>query len=152
MKIRRVIQKLIPPKELRKLSLRYLHSYRLLITKHQDLNNTTQKGQLSERMAEKHLKRNGLITMVTNYVSPFGEIDLIMKENKTLVFIEVRSLSSLKHGHPLETINLKKQQRIIKTAQCFLQENSQYKNQYCRFDAISLDKNQNIIWIKHAFC
>jgi len=86
-----------------------------------------------------------------NFYCRFGEIDLIMQDHQTIVFIEVRSRASVIHGHPLESISQKKQQKIIKTAHVFLIQHPQFSTHYLRFDCVSLLAHQHINWIKNAF-
>ena len=108
------------------------------------------KGKKAEQQAERYLHQKGLKTVCRNFHSPRGEIDLIMTEGNTLVFIEVRSKRSCRFGHPLETINNIKQNRIITTAHWFLTQHTVFKKNPSRFDAISLIQNK-IHWVQNAF-
>jgi putative endonuclease len=89
-----------------------------------------------------------------NYHCRFGEIDLIMTEAKTLVFVEVKLRSNNQFGGAAASITPQKQKNIILTAQHYLQRH--VKNQIqtaCRFDAILMDKTNinGIEWIRNAF-
>ena len=108
------------------------------------------KGKKAEQRAEHYLHKKGLKTVCRNFHSPRDEIDLIMTEGNTLVFIEVRSKQSSHFGHPLETINYMKQARIITTAHWFLTQHTVFRKAPCRFDAISLIRNE-IRWVQNAF-
>lgn len=102
----------------------------------------------------KYLKNKGLKFIDKNYLTKLGEIDLIMLDNEILVFIEVRFRKNTLFGSSLDTVDFKKQQKIIKTAQLFLDEFSQYDDFSCRFDVIAIDKSlkyENISWIQEAF-
>ena len=79
----------------------------------------------------------------------YGEIDLIMEDKKTLVFVEVRYRKSAKYGSALESVNNQKQARIIHTAKHYLQQHSSKHSAY-RFDVVALTPN-NIDWVKDAF-
>ena len=88
--------------------------------------------------------------MAQNYHCRFGEIDLIMKDAKTLVFIEVRLRSNNSFGNAASSITPQKQNKLILTAQHYLQLHG---DSACRFDAILMSRAnlQNIEWIRNAF-
>ena len=104
--------------------------------------------------AEKHallfLEKQGLALICQNYYCRFGEIDLIMKNHDTLIFIEVRYRKNNDFGGALASITKRKQAKIVKTAKHYL---AQLDNEpYCRFDVIAIDEASNSPqWIKNAF-
>jgi putative endonuclease len=108
---------------------------------------STLKGQNAERQAEAFLRKKGLKLVDRNFKKPFGEIDLIMQDGNTLVFIEVRSRSTGNLASPEETIDRNKQRRIIKVAKSYLQN---YPLTPCRFDVVGI-VGQDIYWIPNAF-
>lgn len=108
-------------------------------------------GQQAEEIAYAHLRKQGLKLIQRNYRCKEGEIDLIMQECQTLVFVEVRYRSDEQYGGSIESINWQKQQRIIKTAQRYLQTHPQAQYQVCRFDVVLLASNNKITWITDAF-
>ncbi|MDH5357823.1 MAG: YraN family protein [Gammaproteobacteria bacterium] len=73
-------------------------------------------GAQAEQMALTYLEQQGLSVIDQNYHSRRAEIDLIMVDKDTLVFIEVRFRKSEKYGSALESVNYQKQTRIIRTA------------------------------------
>ena len=112
------------------------------------------KGQIAEEFALNFLKKEKLKLIAKNFYFRQGEIDLIMRDAKTLVFIEVRYRQSATYGSALESVTKQKQQRIIKTAQYFLLQNKKYQQSAIRFDVISLQKEiskATTLWIKSAF-
>lgn len=111
---------------------------------------TLQTGKKYEQLALQYLKKQGLKSITQNYHCRLGEIDLIMKENTTLVFVEVRFRRNPNYGNGIESITHSKIQRIIKTAEHYLMLYQQ-KTQCVRFDAIGIDANHKIQWIKNAF-
>jgi putative endonuclease len=113
--------------------------------------NANNSGIAAEKLAETFLKKQGLKLIANNYHCAYGEIDLIMQDKNTLVFIEVRLRTNSQFGSPGESITFKKQQKIIKTAQYYLQQHN--TQQDCRFDAVLLNKQNvaNIEWIRNAF-
>lgn len=112
-------------------------------------------GARAERHAERYLTQQGLVTRAKNYRAKPGEIDLIMAEDETLVFVEVRLRSNPHFSSAAETINYPKQQKIIRTAQHFLQQHHLTDKIACRFDVIAITKKSNhslaLEWIKNAF-
>ncbi len=107
-----------------------------------------------ESIAEEYLHKKGLKTVTKNFQCRTGEIDLIMLEKNTLVFIEVRFRQDTRYGHPLETITRAKQKKIIRAAQTYLKLTKD-SDSSCRFDAIGIhlnSKNQHSIdWVPGAF-
>lgn len=109
-----------------------------------------QRGDDAEALAAAYLEAQGLSLLQRNYHCRFGEIDLVMKQNDTIVFVEVRMRSHTAFGGAAASITASKQQKLIRTAEHFLQ---QHGNAACRFDAIlmnALDSSQ-IEWIRDAF-
>ena len=106
-------------------------------------------GSHAELIAAQFLQQNGLTLVETNYHSRFGEIDLILHDGETLVFAEVRQRSRSDFGGAAASIDLRKQHRLIITAQHYL--GSLPSIPPCRFDALLLDSAGNIEWVKNAF-
>lgn len=108
------------------------------------------QGQAAERIAAEYLTAKGLKLITSNYRSRFGEIDLIMQDGASLVFIEVRLRKNKTFGGGEESITASKQHKIVITAEYYLQ---QHGSQACRFDALLMDKadTKSITWIKNAF-
>ena len=113
--------------------------------------NENNAGLEAEKLAATFLTSQGLKLIVQNYHCRFGEIDLIMRDASSLVFIEVRLRSNKSFGSAAASITPQKQQKLILTAQYYLQQNSE-KNA-CRFDVLLMDKVDvsAINWLKNAF-
>jgi putative endonuclease len=112
------------------------------------------QGHKSERQAGKYLVRQGLKLLQRNYRTPFGEIDLIMQQKETLVFVEVRFRRSNDFGTPAETVDLRKQAKLRASAEHYLQRNKDKAQQACRFDIVAITVNQNgetFQWLQNAF-
>ena len=110
------------------------------------------KGKESEKLACTYLKKQGLIFIDKNFYCRFGEIDLIMQHQNTLVFIEVRYRKNQNFGGAKESITPKKQNKIQKTALIYMQKKGREYN--ARFDVIAISgesPNLNIEWIQNAF-
>ena len=112
-----------------------------------------QRGKLAEKAALAYLKKHGLKELACNFNSRFGEIDLIMLDKTTIVFIEVRSRANNRFMTAIETIDNRKIQKILRTSHHFLQQQSD-SFEACRFDIVTLTGNirsPRIDWIKNAF-
>ena len=107
-------------------------------------------GLEAEKLAATFLASHGLKLVTQNYHCKYGEIDLIMKDAKTLVFIEVRLRSNSQFGSAGASITPQKQQKLILTAQHYLQQHGDCQ---CRFDAILMSKADvsHIEWVRNAF-
>lgn len=107
-------------------------------------------GKVAEELAATYLQQQGLTLLTSNYRCKFGEIDLIMRDGQSLVFVEVRLRSNASFGGAASSITAQKQRKIAMTAEHYLQHHG---NQACRFDAILMDKAElrQIDWIKSAF-
>lgn len=110
-----------------------------------------QRGAQAETLAAQYLRQQGLKLLAQNYRCRFGEIDLIMQDGTTLVFIEVRLRRHADFGGAAASIDTRKQQRIIRTAQHYLAHLA--RTPPCRFDAVLMDgiENDRVQWLKNAF-
>jgi putative endonuclease len=112
------------------------------------------RGQDFEAIAERYLRKRGLQLILRNYSCRGGELDLIMQDGPTVVFIEVRFRSSQRFGGAIGSVDQKKQARIIVAANHFLMTHSQFADRACRFDVVGIHgegKAQTVDWITGAF-
>jgi len=109
------------------------------------------QGALAEQWAAHYLQKQGLKLIEQNYRGRFGEIDLIMQDGDTLVFVEVRLRRNDDFGGAAASIDIRKQQRLVRTSQQYL--SSLAIIPACRFDAVLLGDAQgkNAQWLKNAF-
>jgi len=113
-------------------------------------------GNKAEELVLDYLAKQGLNLIDQNYITKFGEIDIIMQDltSNTLVFVEVRYRKDNKFSSAIETVDTHKQNKIIKSAKLFLQKHSEYQQSVCRFDVVGVEsdlKYPEITWIKDAF-
>ncbi len=113
-------------------------------------------GLIYEHMACEYLKKNGLILLETNFQAKTGEIDLIMKDTKSLIFVEVKYRHLKYFGSSEDAVNLSKQKKLIRTAKLYLQKKNLFDKIPCRFDVVAISgekdpENPEIQWIKDAF-
>lgn len=94
-------------------------------------------GQTGEDLACDYLINKGFVLIQRNFKARYGEIDIIVKEKNTFVFVEVKTRRSDAFGAPEEAITRKKLSEVIKTAQFFLQINNLH-NVSWRVDVISI--------------
>ena len=99
--------------------------------------NTIQVGNIGEEAAANYLRKKGYIILEQKYRRKMGEIDIITKSEHTLVFVEVKTRHTTRYGFPAEAVNYHKQQKIIYTALCYLQQIHQ-DDACCRFDVIEV--------------
>jgi putative endonuclease len=79
-----------------------------------------QHGELGERAARKHLKRQGLKFLTANFRTPRGEIDLICRDADCLVFVEVKTRSSEEWTRPAAAVNAERRRRLTRAALDYL--------------------------------
>lgn len=111
-------------------------------------------GAVAERLAEAHLRKQGLRILARNARGKGGEIDLIALEGAELVFVEVRLRASASHGGAAASITAAKQRRIRRAAAWWLQnEGRRWRGHRCRFDAVILDRLDagQLTWLRAAF-
>lgn len=107
-------------------------------------------GTAFEQKAAEFLKEKGYQILEANFRSRYGEIDLVAKQGKYLVFAEVKYRKDGKGGHPLEAVDRFKQRRICKTAEYYRFRHGYGEETPCRFDVIGI-LGTEIIHVEHAF-
>jgi len=110
------------------------------------------KGRTCEQFALNYLIKNGLKPIEQNFNSRYGEIDLIMQHQNSVVFIEVRYRKNENFGGAKASVTPTKQNKIQKTALYYMQKQGREFN--ARFDVVAMSgeyNNLTIEWIKNAF-
>ena len=113
-----------------------------------------QKGKDAEQAAERFLNENGMKTLLRNAYCRMGEIDLVMQEQDTIVFVEVRHRRHRHFGGAAQSVDYYKQQKLIQTARYLMLSHPQWSSQPCRFDVIAFESGsaeQAPVWYKDAF-
>ncbi len=111
------------------------------------VNQRREAGAAAEERALLHLVEQGLSLVQRNYRYKGGEIDLVMRDGSTLVFVEVRQRASMLFGGAAASVGHAKQAKLIKTAQHYLQKQPSIPP--CRFDVLALDGEQ-LSWLKNV--
>ncbi len=81
---------------------------------------TEEIGKKGEKIARRFLRRQGYRMRALNYSCSHGEIDIIAQDGKTIAFVEVRTLSSERHGPPFGTLRYAKRRRATRAARHYL--------------------------------
>lgn len=118
-------------------------------------------GDIAEEQATAFLLKQGMNLVARNFHCRYGEIDIITQDKDVLIFTEVRLRGNSKWGSGAESVDRRKQKKILITAQHFLQRHKRYQHYNCRFDVISVQHktdrpNNNAVqfdltWIPNAF-
>ncbi|WP_303901809.1 YraN family protein [Thiohalomonas denitrificans] len=112
---------------------------------------THARGQHAEELALRYLTAQGLRLLEQNYRCRCGEIDLVMQDRHTLVFVEVRFRSHRSFGGAAASVDARKQRRLINTAHHYLQRHRQTES-LCRFDVMAMGAagDNDIEWLRNA--
>jgi len=94
-------------------------------------------GQRGEAAAARFLKQQGYVIVARSDRQRFGEIDLIAVEDRTIVFVEVKTRQSHHTGHPTEAVGPDKQQRLTRLALAYLKRH-RLLNASARFDVVAI--------------
>ena len=111
-------------------------------------------GREAEGLAERFLTRRGLVLVRRNYRCRRGEIDLVMRDSDTLVFVEVRRRTSRTFGGGRESVDLHKRARLVAAAEYYLAMHRTADDPPCRFDVVAIDgpaRRVTIDWVRDAF-
>lgn len=112
------------------------------------------QGQVVEAAACRYLQQQGLVLLTQNFNARGGELDLVMRECDTLVFVEVRFRKNDLFGSPVESVTFSKQKKLLRTAQLYLLAQREWQNKPCRFDIVAARPGESGLqfeWIKNAF-
>ena len=114
-----------------------------------------QRGEQAENTAAGWLTAMGLVILQRNFRCRCGEIDIIAREGEVLVFVEVRLRSHPGFAGAHASVDPRKQRRLIRAAQVYLQRHPRWAGNPCRFDVIGLKQPQSVpgpdAWIRAAF-
>ncbi len=112
--------------------------------------NNREVGGCYERLAAGYLEKRGLTILEYNFRCKTGEIDLIAQDKNYIVFVEVKYRRDREQGWGAEAVGVRKQKKIMKTAQVYLLKKFRTVELPCRFDVVSID-GEEISWYKNAF-
>ena len=104
-------------------------------------------GDQAELQALQYLEKAGLVLIEKNFLCKGGELDLIMRDGRNLVFVEVRSRSSMQFGGALASVTPAKLRKMQHAAQVYLLGLAQQPA--CRFDVIAIEAGK-IEWLQNV--
>lgn len=113
--------------------------------------NTQLRGAEAEARAQHHLEQRGLKLVARNWRCPGGELDLVMRDQDTLVLVEVRKRSRSDYGDAFASVHGRKRGRLIHAAKLFLAAHPQYARSPVRFDVVAVDGSDTVEWLTAAF-
>ncbi len=111
------------------------------------------KGKLGEKLAAIFLKNKQYQLMDRNvYISRFGELDLVYLDNRSMVFVEVKTRTNTSFGSPIESLDSRKQRQLVKLAQLYLFRAGMSYTTPVRFDIITVQVDKHVFTceIKHV--
>lgn len=112
--------------------------------------NNRKTGKQYEEKAAEFLIKNGVKILDRNFALKGGEIDIIGRDENSIIFVEVKYRKNATHGQPFESVNIKKQKSICRIATMYIKIKKLPNNGSFRFDVISILDNE-IKWYKNAF-
>ena len=108
-------------------------------------------GRGAEDQALLFLQGPGLKLITRNWRCKAGELDLVMRDADTVVIAEVRMRQRDDYGDPLETVDARKQAKVVRATRLFLARQPELAEEPLRFDIVTLDGDGSIEWLKEAF-
>lgn len=116
---------------------------------------SAKSGKDAELQALKYLQQQGLRLLAQNWLCKRGELDLVMLDGDTVVFVEVCYRKHAQWGGALASIDGRKRQKLILAAQYFLLKEHRWSDSPCRFDVVAMESTPaglaDLTWLKDAF-
>lgn len=113
------------------------------------LSNKRSQGSLYEQKALAYLETQGLKFIAANQAFKCGELDLVMADGDTVVFVEVRQRKSNRFGSAVESIDYRKQQKWLNAANMWLftKRKQSLDTAKCRFDVVAFEGDNPPLWL-----
>ncbi len=112
-------------------------------------------GQRAEDIAADFLRARGLDILERNFRRRLGELDIVAREDDTLVLVEVRTRASARYGGAAASVDARKQIRLARAAAQLLQQRKDLAHLRARFDVMIVhgpwSENPRVEWLRHAF-
>ena len=105
-------------------------------------------GNLGEEIATDYLKCIGYQIIERNFYCKQGEIDIIAKDKKEIVFVEVKTRTNIVYGKPVEAVDMNKQKHIYNSAKYYLYKHS-LENIFVRFDVLEVYLSNKKVKVNH---
>ncbi len=110
-----------------------------------------QLGDAGESAALTFLVAGGLRPLARNVRFKVGELDLVMLDGETLVFVEVRRRGRSEFGDALDSVDARKARKLALAARLYLQREPRHAWRDCRFDVVGFDGGEQPRWVRGAF-
>ena len=114
-----------------------------------------QRGRHFEAVAAEYLEERGLVVLERGYRCRLGEIDLVCRDARTLVIVEVRARGSGAVARAAESIGPAKRGRIVRATRHFLMRHGEWRDAPVRFDVVAFDAidtaEARVSWLRNAF-
>jgi putative endonuclease len=94
-------------------------------------------GRWGEQAAADYLEKEGYVILARNYRTEHGEVDIIARQENILVFVEVKTRSSIRYGFPEHSVTPRKRKHILSAAEKYILEHPAY--QTWRLDVMAID-------------
>ena len=113
------------------------------------LSNKRSQGSIYEQKARVYLETQGLKFIAANQAFKCGELDLVMADGDTVVFVEVRQRKSNRFGSAVESIDYRKQQKWLNAANMWLftKRKQSLDTAKCRFDVVAFEGDNPPLWL-----
>ncbi len=111
-----------------------------------------QRGAAVEAAALAYLRDAGLQLLARNVRFKGGELDLVMRDGDTTVFVEVRYRADARFGGGAASVDLRKRRKVVLAAQLYLQRHPALARRPCRFDVVDASGEPvQLTWLRAAF-
>lgn len=105
-------------------------------------------GKTGEEVAAEYLVKHGYKIILRNVRNKIGELDIVATRGKQIVIVEVKAKTGLGRGTPEEMVNPRKQKKLVRTAQLFLQERNLLDHHW-RIDVVAIRMQEEPPQILH---
>jgi len=106
-------------------------------------------GELGERIAERWLRRQGWRVVQRRFRNGHRDIDLVVEQNGTVAFVEVKARRGLAFGDPVEAVNWSKQKELARSASVWIDRHGKPAESY-RFDVVGVLVEGDRVRVRHV--
>jgi len=106
-------------------------------------------GELGERIAERWLRRHGWRVVHRRFRNGHRDIDLVVEQNGTIAFVEVKARKGREFGDPVESVNWRKQRELTRSARVWIDRHGRPFDSY-RFDVVGILVEGERVRVRHV--
>ena len=106
-------------------------------------------GVLGERIAERWLRRDGWVVLERRFRNGRRDIDLVVRREQTVAFVEVKARKGDDFGGPVAAVNWRKQRELVRSAQVWIDRHGRPAENY-RFDVLGVLVNGDRVQVRHV--